>query len=125
MNIRWIAAAAALSLAGCAATEEGTGGPTATGVGALGGAAVGALVGSAAGGRDGAWIGALTGAAVGTAAGAAYAEDKVNRVPYGGRGGPNGSKIYSPHSNAVINDPGYRPGSVIYDPNTGEPFRVP
>lgn len=122
----WISVAAALALAGCAATEEGTGGPTATGVGALTGAALGAVVGSAAGGPDGTWIGALTGAAVGTAAGAAYAENEKDRnVPWASRGGPRGSQIYSPHSNAIINDPGYARGKVIYDPNTGEPFRVP
>lgn len=121
----WVSVLVPVLLAGCAATEEGTGGPTAAGVGGVTGAALGAAVGSAAGGRDGWWIGALSGAALGTAAGAAYAENERGNVPYASRGGPKGSRLYSPHSNAIINDPGYRPGSVIYDPNTGEPFRVP
>ncbi len=112
-------------LAGCAATEEGTGGPTKAVVGGATGAALGAALGSAVGGPDGWWLGALSGAAVGTATGAAIAEGDRERIPYAERGGPRGSRLYSPHSNAVINDPGYRPGSVIYDPNTGEPFRVP
>lgn len=121
----WISAAGCVLLFGCAATEVGTGGPTKTAVGGAAGAALGAAIGAAAGGPDGAWIGALSGAALGTATGAAIAESERDRLPFASRGGPRGSRLYSPHSNAVINDPGYPYGSVIYDPNTGEPFRVP
>ncbi len=119
----WVRAVPAAALfAGCAATESGTGGPTATGVGGVTGAALGAAVGSAVGGKDGWWIGALSGAALGAGAGAAYSENERQSIPYGIR---QGNYIKSPHSVARIRDNGYPPGQVVYDPNNGKAFRIP
>jgi hypothetical protein len=112
-----------LLLIGCAATESGTGGPTATGVGAVTGAAAGAAIGQAVGGKDGWWIGSLAGAATGATAGAAYAESQQPKLPYGYDVG-NG-RVQSPYSVFTVQRNSARRGTKVYDTRTGNYFLLP
>jgi hypothetical protein len=114
---------AASLLAGCASTESGTGGPTATGVGAVTGAAAGAAIGQAVGGKDGWWIGTLAGAATGATAGAAYAESQQPKYPYGYNIG-NG-RVQSPYSVFVVQRGTAKRGTKVYDTRTGNYFLIP
>lgn len=128
--------------------EAGSGQPTKTVIGILGGAAAGSAIGAAAGGHDAPWIGALVGSTVGGIAGnqwgasTAYQDRdyayetrprkvrlveerrvvRVNGVPYGYL---HGGKLKSPWSDFQMSVGGKAPGQIVYDPNTGQPFRVP
>ncbi|MDZ4815680.1 MAG: hypothetical protein SGI71_05390 [Verrucomicrobiota bacterium] len=118
-----VLACALLSSIGCEATRSGSGGPTNTAVGAVAGAAIGTAAGQAIDPKGGGWWkGAATGAAAGAAAGAIYTEHEKRSMPYGRI---EGSYVRSPFSSMRVRRSSYSYGQVVYDANTGKPFRVP
>ncbi|MFZ5807374.1 MAG: hypothetical protein ACOY3I_09245 [Verrucomicrobiota bacterium] len=134
--------------------EAGSGQPTKTVLGILGGAAVGSALGGGLGGHDGWWIGALTGSTIGGIAGnqwgaadahngrtvstrriyryetrpvmvRRYVKEVVttdDSVPYGYM---SGGEIKSPWSSFAMSVGGKSSGDILYDPNTGQAFRIP
>jgi uncharacterized protein YcfJ len=125
----------------------GSGQPTKTVIGILGGAAAGAALGKGLGGKDGWWLGSLTGATVGGMAGNLWGASNQNHVrtisyaqpkrvehiyvtqpvcntsiPYGYL---NSGLIKSPWSDFTMSVGGKVSGQIVYDPNTGQPFKIP